>query len=209
MEKDQQKERSSGSLTVEAVLFLIPFMCAYLTLINAARFVQAEVIIHHAITQTAKQFSTYGYVLTKTQIASRIQSRHEKSAKFEKDVKDTADAVTNFVDAVGNVGTSGDIFVDIDDAINAGTDAEQALSSFFSDPKSIALGIFSEVKSKTINAGTSIMVGALAKNSIRNSISLVSNDPDKFLEDLGIVGGMSGLDFSKSEWMSNEKGKET
>ena len=51
---------SRGSLTVEALLFLIPFMIAFFTLINAARFVQAEMLIHHAVTQTAKQISEIG-----------------------------------------------------------------------------------------------------------------------------------------------------
>ena len=58
----RQDNGSRGSLTVEALLFLIPFMMAFFTLINAARFVQAEMLIHHAITQTAKQISAYGYV---------------------------------------------------------------------------------------------------------------------------------------------------
>lgn len=75
------KER--GSLTVEAILFLIPFMCAFLTLINAARYVQAEMLIHHAITQTAKQASTYSYILTKTEITDDIQKTHTKSEKFK------------------------------------------------------------------------------------------------------------------------------
>ena len=58
------KKKEKGSLTVEAVLFLIPFLCAFLTLINMARFVQTEMLIHHAITQAAKEISVYSYVLT-------------------------------------------------------------------------------------------------------------------------------------------------
>lgn len=48
-----KKDNDKGSLTVEALLFLIPFIMAFCTLINAARFVQAEMLIHHAVTQTA------------------------------------------------------------------------------------------------------------------------------------------------------------
>ena len=68
----ETKDYNEGSLTVEALLFLIPFIMAFCTLINAARYVQAEMLIHHAVTQTAKQISTYSYVLTKTKISSRI-----------------------------------------------------------------------------------------------------------------------------------------
>lgn len=207
MKNNKKNERTRGSLTVEAVLFLIPFMFAYLTIINAARFVQAEVIVHHAITQTAKQISTYSYVLTKTQIAGRIQGTHEKSAKFQKSVDDTADSVMNFANAVGNVGSSGDIYTEIQDVINAGGDAGESLKNFFSDPKAIVSGVFSIAKSEGENAVTTFIAGELAKNSIKSSIALLTDDPDKFLENIGIVGGMSGLNFSQTNWISNSGGK--
>lgn len=35
----------------------------------------------------------------------------------------------------------------------------------------------------------------MAKDSIEKSIENLTDDPDEFLENLGIVGGMSGLDF--------------
>ena len=82
---------SRGSLTVEALLFLIPFMIAFFTLINAARFVQAEMLIHHAVTQTAKQISAYSYVLTKTEISDRIISTNKKSADFQVTVEKSTD----------------------------------------------------------------------------------------------------------------------
>ena len=80
----KENEKNRGSLTVETALFLLPFMCAYLILINTARFVEAEVIVHHAITQTAKQISTYSYVLTKTKIVDKIQNTKKKSSKFQR-----------------------------------------------------------------------------------------------------------------------------
>ena len=36
----EKKGTDRGSLTVEALLFLIPFMLAFLTVVNAGRFVQ-------------------------------------------------------------------------------------------------------------------------------------------------------------------------
>ena len=78
----KKNDRRRGSLTVEALLFLFPFMMAFLTVINMARFVQTEMIIHHAITQTAKQISAYGYILTKTTIAQNMQGTNKKSSEF-------------------------------------------------------------------------------------------------------------------------------
>lgn len=169
-------ENNRGSLTVEALLFLIPFIMAFCTLINAARFVQAEMLIHHAVTQTAKQISTYSYVLTRSEISKKMQETHGKSEKFLTTVDNAASSMEGFADAVG----------DID---------------------SLVEGVFSLAKSKGEQAVMTWVVGELAENNIRNELSLMSDDPGEFLENIGIVGGLSGLDFSQSKWISNSEGK--
>lgn len=169
-------DSSRGSLTVEALLFLIPFMMAFCTLINAARFVQAEMLIHHAITQTAKQVSTYSYVLTKAEISSRIQGTNRKSEKFQVTVEEAASSIQGFTNALGNTDELFD-------------------------------GMLSLIKSEGRNAVMTEIIGGLSKRNIGNSISLISGDPDQFLENIGIVGGMAGLNFDASEWLSNGEGK--
>lgn len=169
-------DSSRGSLTVEALLFLIPFMMAFCTLINAARFVQAEMLIHHAITQTAKQVSTYSYVLTKAEISSRIQETNRKSEKFQVTVEEAASSIQGFTNALGNTDELFD-------------------------------GMISLIKSEGRNAVMTEIIGGLSKRNIENSISLISGDPDQFLENIGIVGGMEGLNFGASEWLSNGEGK--
>ena len=82
----KKKDTCKGALTVEVLLFLIPFMMAFLTIVNAGRFVQTEMLIHHAITQTAKQISAYGYVLTKTELTQTMINTNKKSAEFQTDV---------------------------------------------------------------------------------------------------------------------------
>jgi len=170
------EENSRGSLTVEALLFLIPFIMAFCTLINAARFVQAEMLIHHAVTQTAKQISTYSYVLTRAQISKKMQETNGKSEKFLTTVDEASTSIEGFVDAMG-------------------------------DMDALAEGIFSLAKSKGEQGIMTWVVGELSENNIKNAVSLMSDNPDKFLENIGIVGGMSGLDFSQSKWISNSEGK--
>ncbi len=172
----RQDNGSRGSLTVEALLFLIPFMMAFFTLINAARFVQAEMLIHHAITQTAKQISAYGYVLTKAEISSRMQETNRKSDEFKVTVDQAASSIEGFTEAVG-------------------------------DMDALADGVLSRVKNLGQQAVMTYVVGMLSENNIKNAISLVSDDPDEYLENIGIVGGLSGLQFSDSEMISNTGGK--
>ena len=175
--KCENAKDTRGSLTVEALLFLIPFIMAFCTIINGARFVQAEVIIHHAVTQTAKQLSTYSYVLTKAGITEKMQETNGKSRDFQNTVTDAISSIEGFADAAG-------------------------------DPDALAEGVFSFIKSGAQDAAIGALVSSLAEETIRNSISLMSDDPDKFLSNLGIEGGVSGLDFSDSHWEpEGENGK--
>lgn len=170
------RKDSRGSLTVEALLFLIPFIIAFCTIINAARFVQAEVLIHHAITQSAKQISTYSYVLTKSQIPEKIQDSTKKSEKFKTDVEKATSSIQGLAEAAG-------------------------------DPAGLIEGIFSLAKAEGEQAILTQIAGDLTRDTIKKSVSLLTDNPDDFLSDTGIVGGLDGFDFSQSEWMSTGEGE--
>lgn len=196
------KER--GSLTVEAILFLIPFMCAFLTLVNMARFVQAEVVIHHAITQTAKQISTYSYVMTKTGITAMMQETNAKSDKFMTDTENTVNSVTEFFDSVDNLGNGGSAGDKIQDVINKGDIAADTVTAYLSDPKEIMYGALAAAKSGIRGKAMTWAAGSLARGSIRQSLEELSDDPDQYLKTIGVVDGLAGLDFSGSKWMTND-----
>ena len=206
MKKISVADRERGSLTVEAILFLIPFMCAFLTLVNMARFVQAEVVIHHAITQTAKQISTYSYVMTKTGITAMMQGTNAKSNKFITDTKKTVGSVTEFFDSVGGLGDGGDVGAGIQDVINKGDAAVDAVSTYLSDPKDIMYGALAAAKSGIRGRAMTWVAGSLARSCIRHSIMELSDDPDQYLKTIGVVDGLAGLDFTGSKWISNENG---
>lgn len=174
--KNRNNGKDKGSLTVEALLFLIPFMCAFFTLINAARFVQTEMLIHHAITQTAKQISTYSYVLTKAGIAEKMQNSNRKSREFTSSVEGAMDSIEN-------------------------------LGAVLGEPSELVDGVFSLIKSQGSQTVLTAVVGELSENSIENSIALISDDPDEYLRSLGVVDGLSGLNFSLSQWNTAEDGK--
>lgn len=178
-EKNRDKIRGAGnkgSLTVEALLFLIPFMIAFFTLINAARFVQAEMLIHHAVTQTAKQISAYSYVLTKTKISDRIISTNKKSADFQVMVEKSTKSLKDFANAM-------------------------------SDMDGLVEDVFGFVKNQGEQWLITEGVGMLTKNNIKNEISLVSDDPNEYLENIGIEGGLAGLHFDNTRCLDNTEGK--
>lgn len=174
----ETKDYNEGSLTVEALLFLIPFIMAFCTLINAARYVQAEMLIHHAVTQTAKQISTYSYVLTKTKISSRIVETNRKSEELKVTIDDATSSVEGFINAV-------------------------------SDMDGLTEGVFSMLKSGAEQKAITAVAGEITKNNIKSELVLVSDDPDEYLEVIGIKDGLSGLHFDMTRCLDNTEGKGT
>ena len=203
----KKNDRRRGSLTVEALLFLFPFMMAFLTVINMARFVQTEMIIHHAITQTAKQISAYGYILTKTTIAQNMQGTNKKSSEFNTTVEGVVDDVTKFSDAVSDFGTTGNTIGELTNIYDSGNTAYNSLSGFFSDPDAIASGVMAMVMSKSRGAAMTYVAGELSRASIKNALGKITTDTNEYLLKLGVVDGLEGLNFSQSEWISNDGGK--
>ncbi len=199
--------KSTGSLTVECLLFMIPVMCAFFTLVNVSRYVQAEVVIHHAITQTAKQISVYSYVLTKADIPTRIQTTAKKSKDFQTTTEKTIGDVTAFMGAVGNMGDGSDIVSQVENVVTTGKAAYDSVTEYFSDPKELLAGVLAIAKAKGQRMVLIYVTGCIARGCIRESLSYMTNDPDKYLEDVGVVDGLEGLDFSQSKWMDNTEGK--
>lgn len=195
----EKYKRNRGSLTVETLLFLIPFMLAFCTIINAARFVEAEMIIHHAITQTAKEISAYSYVLSKAKITEKMQGTNKASAEFSDQVDGTISSIEQFVDSFG----SGDV----SSIYSSGQTAWGNVSTIASDPGSVVSGVFSLIKSTGAQYVMTGVAGSLARGSIEKQLSLMGGNADEYLERLGVVGGMGGLDFSKSRWNSNTSDK--
>lgn len=205
-EKEQRKNEQRGSLTVEAILFLIPFMCAFLTLVNIARYVQAELIIHHAITQTAKQISTYSYVLTKSEISKEIQESAEKSDKFQTDTKKAIDDVSGLFSSMNSMANGSG---NIGDVIEASQNAGSTLTEYFKNPDDIVTGVFALAQSGMERKVLTGVAGAITGMNVKTAISKVSGgrSADEYLEDIGIVDGLEGLNFSKTNWISNYGGK--
>ena len=199
--------KEKGSLTVEALLFLIPFMFAFLILINISRFVQTEMLIHHAITQAAKEISTYSYVLTKSEIAAEIQDTNRKSEQFYQETDEMIGSINEFASALGNTGSSGDLISEINYVVNTGVTAEQNLTDYFSDPEKLLSGVLSAVQNTTEQTILTAVAGGISRGNIQKSLEKLTDDPNEYLKMAGIVDGLSGLDFSKTKWISNSEGK--
>lgn len=68
-------------------------------------------------------------------------------------------------------------------------------------------GVFSAVKGGIEQKAITSLVGEMTKNNIKNELMLVSDDPDEYLKNIGIEGGLSGLHFDKTECLNDTEGK--
>lgn len=195
VEMNKKDDKNKGSLTVEMLVIMIPFMLAFCTIINMARFVNAEMIIHHAITQTAKEISAYSYVMTRTGITDRMQKRNAKSEAFKGEVNSTVQSITDFTKSFGS-GSASTIY-------SSGQAAWDSVGSMASDPGAVVSGILDVARSESRSYIMRTLAGGLARGSIKKQISLMDGDADQYLERLGVVDGLDGLHFDLSKWNNN------
>lgn len=201
------RHSSRGSIAVELVLIMIPFMFCFMTLLHISRVVEAEVVVHHAITQTAKEISTFSYILTKTGIADQMMATNAESAEVKGKVNDTIDALTELGNAIGDIGSTTDINGQISSMEENVNTIKDNVSGYIEDPKSIAKELLAVIKSGVRQEAMKAAAGKIAKGSIKKQLGMLTQDPDQYLEYIGIVDGLDGLDFSETSWCSAEDGK--
>ena len=162
--------KNKGALAVETLLFLIPFTLAFCTIINFGRFIQAEMVIHHAITQTAKEISAYGYILTKTGITGRIQKTNKTSGETREKIDSVIDSTNEFMEAFSKG--------DVPKMVNSGKTTYNNTKMIVNDPSSIMSSLISLVKNYAEQKVLTEIAGGLAKGSVQKQVSLTKKDAD-------------------------------
>ncbi len=197
-----KRQREKGSMTVEAALFLVIFLMGFLTIINFARLVRAEVAMRHAINGTSMQISQYGYLLTKTGIAKELTQTANEAKQIKSDISEVGSAVSNLSDALGGVATSGVTEESVNHLIDAVSDsggAYQIAKSYFQNPKGLMNGLIALGKNSLEEYAATALVSKIAESQVELYLSRISDDPDAYLEGLGIAGGIEGLHFQESK----------
>lgn len=205
MERRMHQKQEKGSLTVEAVLFLTIFLMAFLTIINFGKLARAQIVVQHAINDSALQISQYSYVLTKAGLIDPMVSTANGAKQIRSDANQIIGAVNEFSDAVDGV-TSGSVTEgDVDQLLAAVSDAQGAIdiaTGYFKNPKGLFTGLMALAKDDIERRASMLIVSRIAESQVEAYFEEITDDPDAYLENLGIVGGMDGLDFSESEYVA-------
>lgn len=193
----ESRKKEKGSITLEASIFLVIFILFYLAMMDLIQIARAQVILQYAANEAAREISQYSYVLTKTGIVAKRVSTSTQAAAF------SADAA-KLVDDIKAVGT---VFSNGGDVVGTVQQAGQHAQDFFGDPDALMDNIFSLIKTEGANMLSDMVIEVLVEDIVEEQIeNMSSKSADEYLEDLGIEGGMGGLDFGSSRWANASSG---
>lgn len=209
------KKNCRGSITVEACLTFTLFMFAFIGITSLSRFVRAESKIQYAMNQTAKEFSEYTYVFYRVGLIEEGKTSTEETDKILNDLDTFTTAISN----AGNVargnskGSNSESVKTIINNANAISDVKKASNALYNDLKTfvdnptvvmkelwtiLKTNVGDEVKSQ-------VVAPVICRILMPKYISDDSKVANQYLEDMGVVNGMNGLDFSSSTIMSDGK----
>lgn len=194
-----RKKTEVGSITLEATIFLTLFMLFYLTLMHIMQFSKAQVVLQYSINEVAKEISEVSYILTKSGITDERLGTAKKAEPY----------ITKGGDLIGAVQNLGGAFTSNGDVIGAVSDVKYKSDDFVT---SITTGdtkanVINMMKTLGANWASQSIIKLIAESEIEKQIELLSNkSANQYLQDLGIVDGIDGLDFSKSKWATSESG---
>lgn len=187
----EKRRGETGGITLEASIFLVIFSVFYLAMMDLIQIARAQVILQYAANETAREISQYSYVLTKAGIVEKRVSTASQAAAFTSD----AASLLDDIEEVGNTLSRGG------DVIGAAQNAGTHVQDFFGDPDALMNNIFALIKTKGADILSNMVAESIVEGVVKAQIeNMSSKSADEYLEDLGIEGGMSGLDFSNSKW---------
>lgn len=186
-----ESKTEKGSITLEASIFLVIFIVFNLAMMDLIQIARAQVVMQYAANEAAREISQYSYVLTKLGIVDKRVATSTQAAAFTSD----AASLLDDIEAVGDVLSSGG------NVVGAVQQAGQHAQDFFGDPDALMDNIFSLIKTWGADTLSNMAIEAIVKGIVEEQIENMSaKGADEYLKDLGIDGGMGGLDFSSSRW---------
>lgn len=195
IENEGKKEK--GSITLEASIFLVIFIVFYLAMMDLIQIARAQVVLQYAANEAAREISQYSYVLTKVGIVDKRVSTSTQASAFRDDMSKLMDDIEKV----------GQMFATGGNGIGALQQAGSHAQNIFGDTDALMNNIFSLIKTKGADILSNMVIEAIAEDIVEAQIkNMTSKGVDEYLEDLGIEGGMSGLDFGSSRWANAARG---
>lgn len=218
--KEKQKY-NKGALTVEAAIVLPIFICAIFTIGFLIKIIYVHEVVQHAITESATELASYSYLYSKSGLKGINDSIEEGAQEDSQQVKSDIGTVTKaykaFGDFAAKIPKSKEEIEDV--SLHETEEGFQNLMGNLQDVKDRVKEIGEDPSGTTktyigagIGEGYKVLKVHMLKLIRFNMVKYLRTDDidsgNVRLENLGVVGGINGLDFSKSSLFSASDGSE-
>ncbi|MCR4677338.1 MAG: pilus assembly protein [Lachnospiraceae bacterium] len=219
-----------GAVTVEALVSFVGFLFVIITILNVANYCRAQMVISNAVDAAAREMAQYSYFYEMSgmkKFNDYVNDNAGVGAANLNDVIDgTSSVYTTLSKALSDTSDSGNLladkidnqtlnFQDIQSAVlNLETDATNILSSIDTlettfnsverNPLLYAKSLAAVATEQGLDIAKSYVIAApLAKLFTQININSGELSVQQYLENLGIVGGLDGLNFKTSTMFSS------
>lgn len=179
-----------GAFAIETLISVTIFMMAILALMMFTVIIRTEARMQYALNQTAKEISSYYYVLDKTGLGFGV----EKSGDVE-DMNKLIDGVSNLTkeEKTGNW--------KIDDFSNV-NDIYQLIKD--KDPLTVIKSVFQYAAATGINSKISELIAPPLCQALMPKY-IAGDNTDKYLQSMGVGNSIEDVNFSQSDFMGDEE----
>lgn len=210
----------SGLMTVEAAMSLVPFIMVILGIISFTNIFMVHNKIQYALYQVGSELSGYTYFYEALGLRSADLALKSDIDIHTAPVDQTIDDVSSFIGqlntlttSVGGMGENGaaalpgeisDIYHQGQGVIQSGQAVGTDVKKFIKDPKSLLRGLVYLGIEAAENAGKQLLISWLGSGMMENYLDESflpqgAMSADTFLKKMGVRGGLSGLDYGKSQ----------
>ncbi len=203
MRKNRTDKEQQGSMTVEAALFVTIFLMTFLTIVSFGQMTMAQVVMQHAINDSAMQISQYSYILTKTGVNAAMAETAGQAKKIRSDANEVFGAISELSNAIDGVADGDITAADVQGLIDAASGSQGAMDiavGYFKNPKGLLTGLLAMGKEHVEQRVATAILGHVTEGQVEAHFEAMTDDPDAWLKRIGIVGGLEGLDYSQSTY---------
>lgn len=209
-----------GMITVEAVLSLVPFIVVILGIISFINIFLVHNKIQYALYQMSNELSCYTYFYQALGLrAADLDFKgdiDEQTKELDGAIEDINGFLAQIESLQGSVNGLGDGSSTLDEikaqgqgAVDKGGQAVDSMEGLLSDPKALLRGFVYLGVEKAEGAAKSLLLGAISNGLLELYLDerFVPSHPmvaDEYLKHYGVMDGMNGLDYGKSELFSDD-----
>ena len=211
-----KRKKEDGAFAIEAVMGLTFFMLSVLAIMLMSLIIRVESQLQYAVDQTAKEMSSYYYILDAVGVAKYTSGSAGASAEETKNINDLIDNVLSFSseadDMAGtmsnmdtiDISQIGQMSGNVEQMATTANDMWGNITAIRDDPKGQIMATLSVFAHSLGNKTMSYFVTPfLCRMLMPKYLAGDYESTNEYLENLGIEGGIDSIDFSHSSLLGD------